>query len=310
MLKRAAFRRIILASLALVILLIIYFFPDKESYINESLSYVEKIEMPIFLIDKMNYVARTTIVKKNEIKTDVIKEIIDALTIEGTKSSYIPNGFSAIIPKNTKLLSMDLKEGLLKLNFSKEFLDVSKEFENKLIEALIFSLTEMGEVEKIMIFIEDKQLTKLPHSNKELPNTLDKTYGINKIYNIETLKDTSKTTIYYLSKNNDFYYYVPVTEVSNEHIERVEIIIKNLKTTPIYHTNLISYLTASANLLSYQLLENSISLSFNNKILANIEEKDILEEVKYSISLSLRDTYGINTVIFNVDNEKIDTAHV
>ncbi|MEG0976966.1 MAG: GerMN domain-containing protein [Bacilli bacterium] len=310
MLKRAAFRRIILASLALVILLIIYFFPDKESYINESLSYVEKIEMPIFLIDKMNYVARTTIVKKNEIKTDVIKEIIDALTIEGTKSSYIPNGFSAIIPKNTKLLSMDLKEGLLKLNFSKEFLDVSKEFENKLIEALIFSLTEMGEVEKIMIFIEDKQLTKLPHSNKELPNTLDKTYGINKIYNIETLKDTSKTTIYYLSKNNDFYYYVPVTEVSNEHIERVEIIIKNLKTTPIYHTNLISYLTASANLLSYQLLENSISLSFNNKILANIEEKDILEEVKYSISLSLRDTYGINTVIFNVENEKIDTAHV
>ncbi|MEG1892387.1 MAG: GerMN domain-containing protein [Bacilli bacterium] len=310
MLKRAAFRRIILASLALVILLIIYFFPDKESYINESLSYVEKIEMPIFLIDKMNYVARTTIVKKNEIKTDVIKEIIDALTIEGTKSSYIPNGFSAIIPKNTKLLSMDLKEGLLKLNFSKEFLDVSKEFENKLIEALIFSLTEMGEVEKIMIFIEDKQLTKLPHSNKELPNTLDKTYGINKIYNIETLKDTSKTTVYYLSKNNDFYYYVPVTEVSNEHIERVEIIIKNLKTTPIYHTNLISYLTASANLLSYQLLENSISLSFNNKILANIEEKDILEEVKYSISLSLRDTYGINTVIFNVDNEKIDTAHV
>ncbi|MEG1288498.1 MAG: GerMN domain-containing protein [Bacilli bacterium] len=310
MLKRAAFRRIILASLALVILLIIYFFPDKESYINESLSYVEKIEMPIFLIDKMNYVARTTIVKKNEIKTDVIKEIIDALTIEGSKSSYIPNGFSAIIPKNTKLLSMDLKEGLLKLNFSKEFLDVSKEFENKLIEALIFSLTEMGEVEKIMIFIEDKQLTKLPHSNKELPNTLDKTYGINKIYNIETLKDTSKTTVYYLSKNNDVFYYVPVTEVSNEHIERVEIIIKNLKTTPIYHTNLISYLTASANLLSYQLLENSISLSFNNKILANIEEKDILEEVKYSISLSLRDTYGINTVIFNVDNEKIDTAHV
>ncbi|MEG0794420.1 MAG: GerMN domain-containing protein [Bacilli bacterium] len=310
MLKRAAFRRIILASLALVILLIIYFFPDKESYINESLSYVEKIEMPIFLIDKMNYVARTTIVKKNEIKTDVIKEIIDALTIEGSKSSYIPNGFSAIIPKNTKLLSMDLKEGLLKLNFSKEFLDVSKEYENKLIEALIFSLTEMGEVEKIMIFIEDKQLTKLPHSNKELPNTLDKTYGINKIYNIETLKETSKTTVYYLSKNNDVFYYVPVTEVSNEHIERVEIIIKNLKTTPIYHTNLISYLTASANLLSYQLLENSISLSFNNKILANIEEKDILEEVKYSISLSLRDTYGINTVIFNVENEKIDTAHV
>jgi len=39
-----------------------------------------------------------------------------------------------------------------------------------------------------------------------------------------------------------------------------------------------------------------------------MKEEQILEEVKYSIALSLRDTYGINEVIFNIpdsENSKI-----
>ena len=177
-----------------------------------------------------------------------------------------------------------------------------------MLEALIYSLTELKEIKKIKILVENILFTKLPNSNKKLPEYLDKTYGINKIYNLNSLKETSKTTIYYLSKINDYYYYVPVTKVSNEKLERVEIIIKELKSTPIYHTNLISYLKASANMTNYELLENAISLSFNNYLIANMKEEQILEEVKYSIALSLRDTYGINEVIFNIpdsENSKI-----
>ena len=107
-------------------------------------------------------------------------------------------------------------------------------------------------IKKISIYVEGNKLLKLPKSNKKLPDYLDKSYGINKIYNLDSLKESSKTTIYYLSKNKDYYYYVPVTKVSNEKNERVEIIIKELKSTPIYHTNLISYLAASANMTSYE----------------------------------------------------------
>jgi len=93
---------------------------------------------------------------------------------------------------------------------------------------------------------------------------------------------------------------------NNEKTEKVEIIIKELKSTPIYQTNLISYLAASANITNYELLENAIKLSFNNYLIANIKEEEALEEVKYSIALSLRDTYGVNEVIFNIpDSENI-----
>lgn len=308
MIKKSSIRRICVATLALFILLIIYFFPSSDVTIKEHLSYIKKDEMPIFLVDNSNYVARTSIVKSSETINEQIKEIIETLTINSKKSTYIRDGFKPIIPENTKIIDLKLDNEILTINFSKEFLTVNETNEEPMLEALIYSLTELKEIKKIKILVENIPFTKLPNSNKKLSEYLDKTYGINKIYNLNSLKETSKTTIYYLSKINDYYYYVPVTKVSNEKLERVEIIIKELKSTPIYHTNLISYLTASANMTNYELLENAISLSFNNYLIANMKEEQILEEVKYSIALSLRDTYGINEVIFNIpdsENSKI-----
>ena len=304
MIKKSSIRRICVATLALFILLIIYFFPSSDVTIKEHLSYIKKDEMPIFLVDNSNYVARTSIVKSSETINEQIKEIIETLTINSKKSTYIRDGFKPIIPENTKIIDLKLDNEILTINFSKEFLTVNETNEELMLEALIYSLTELKEIKKIKILVENIPFTKLPNSNKKLPEYLDKTSGINKIYNLNSLKETSKTTIYYLSKINDYYYYVPVTKVSNEKLERVEIIIKELKSTPIYHTNLISYLKASANMTNYELLENAISLSFNNYLIANMKEEQILEEVKYSIALSLRDTYGINEVIFNIPNSE------
>ncbi len=308
MIKKSSIRRICVATLTLFILLIIYFFPSNDTVIKEHLSYITKDEMPIFLVDNSDYVARTSIVKNSSETIEQIKEIIEALTKNTKKSSYIRDGFKPIIPEGTKILDLKLEENILTINFSKELLNVVHCDEQKMIEAIIYSLTEIKDIKKIKILVEGKPLTNLPNSNKKLPEYLDKSYGINKIYNIDSIKETTKTTIYYLSKNKDYYYYVPVTKISNEKTERVEIIIKELKSTPIYHTNLISYLAASANMTNYELLESTISLSFNNYLIANMKEEDILEEVKYSIALSIRDTYGINEVIFNIpdtENTKI-----
>ncbi len=298
MLRRSSIRRIMLATLALFLLLIIYFFPTSPN-INESLSYIEKEEIPIFLVDNMEYIARTSIIKTSDNADDLIKEVIESLTIGSNKSNYIREGFKAIIPENTKVLDIKLEDSILTINFSKEILNVSVDNEEKMLEAIIYSLSEIKDIKKIKILVEGNPLTNLPNSNKKLPELLDKNYGINKIYNLDSIKDTSKTTIYYLSKYNDYYYYVPVTKISNENIEKAQIIINELKTTPIYHTNLISYLAASTNLTNYEILEESISLSFDNHLLAGIDDEDMLEEVKYAISLSIRDSYGIDEVIFN-----------
>ena len=298
MLKRASLRRIMVATLALFILLIIYFFPTTTP-IEESLSYIEKEEIPIFLVDSLEYIARTSIVKNSESTEELILEVIDSLTIGSEKSNYIRDGFKGIIPENTKVLDTSLEDNILTINFSKEFLNVSLESEEKMLEALVYSLLEIPDVKKISILVEGEKLKNLPNSKKKLPEFLDRSFGINKIYNLDSIKDTSKTTIYYLSKYNNYYYYVPVTKITNDTTEKAEIIIKELKSTPIYHTNLISYLAASTNITNYEILENSISLSFDNHLLANLNDEDMLEEVKYSIALSMRDSYGVDEVLFN-----------
>lgn len=298
MLKRASLRRIMVATLALFILLIIYFFPTTTP-IEESLSYIEKEEIPIFLVDSLEYIARTSIVKNSESTEELILEVIASLTIGSEKSNYIRDGFKGIIPENTKVLDTSLEDNILTINFSKEFLNVSLESEEKMLEALVYSLLEIPDVKKISILVEGEKLKNLPNSKKKLPEFLDRSFGINKIYNLDSIKDTSKTTIYYLSKYNDYYYYVPVTKITNDTTEKAEIIIKELKSTPIYHTNLISYLAASTNITNYEILENSISLSFDNHLLANLNDEDMLEEVKYSIALSMRDSYGVDEVLFN-----------
>lgn len=309
MIKKSSIRRICVATLALFILLIIYFFPTKDFKTTKNLHYIKENEMPIYLKDKNNYVARTTIIKKSNNTIDQVKEIIKDLTKNSSNSSYIQDGFTPLIPENTKIIDLNLDEETLTINFSKELLNVDKENEEDMIEAITYSILEIKEITNIKINVEGKPLEYLPNSNIKLPNTFDKTYGINKICNIDSYKNTTKTTIYYLSKYNDSYYYVPITKIENTNKEKVEIIIKELKSTPIYHTNLISYLASSTNLTNYEILENNIKLSFNNNLIANINNNEMIETVKYSIALSIRDTYGYNDISFKIlDNPEINLS--
>ena len=300
MLKNCAIKRIILSSLALIIILLICIFPSSENLsIPEEIIYIDDITTPIYAMDQNHFIARTSVIKSDS--NDEVKYIINALTKNSLTSNYLPSGFSGTIPQNTKLIDYSLNNNLLKLNFSQEFLSVSKEHEEKLIESLIYSLCEIKNVSKIMIFIEGNLLTELPHSKKTLPQVLDKSYGINKSYNINDIKNTSKTTIYYISKNDDNLYYIPITKIANEDTHPVEVIVNELKKTPIYETNLISYLNASYELRDYEVLEDSITLSFNNDLIANLLDKNITEKVRYTLSLSLRDTYNIENIIINLD---------
>ncbi len=306
MLMNSALKRILISTLTLFIFLFVYLFPIKDTSVDEDeILYTDAIKNPIYLLDENNYVSRINILSDGKDIDKNIKYIIASLT-EGTEeSNYIPNGFKAIIPSGTKLNNFTLSDdGLLKLDFSKDLLDVSVENEIKMIEAIIFSLCEFSEIKNIMIFIDGVKLIKLEKNNIILPNTFDKSFGINKMYDITSIKNVDQTIIYYLSKQEDYTYYIPISKYENSSYEKIEIIINNLQTLPYNHSNLISYLKNSVSLASYQILEESIILSFDNEIIADLSSENILEEVKYSIFLSLRDTYDVKSVIFESQNEK------
>lgn len=308
MIKKSATKRIIIASIALLILLITYMFPatNGSNNINQSLSYIEPNKTTIYLVDNSNMVARVkTITKENKDTIKKAREIINALIINSQSSKYNPSGFKSIIPEGTKILSISLSENILKINFNEKFLNIDKNNEEKMLEALIYSLTEISDIKGIMIFVNNNILEELPNSKTKLPDVLDRKYGINKIYEIDDVKNTSATTIYYLSEFENTKYYTPVTFINNDSEDKIEVIIEKLKSSPINQTNLMSYLASNAELLDYEINENTVSLTFNNYIFEEFSNKDILEEVKYTIGLSIKDNYAVDEVVFNANNEKI-----
>jgi hypothetical protein len=58
-------------------------------------------------------------------------------------------------------------------------------------------------------------------------------------------------------------------------------------------------------LLDYELTENKIKLNFNQPLLDTFYNDSLLEEVKYAISNSIKDTYNVKNVIITVNNKEI-----
>ena len=309
MLKDITIKRLAVATILLFICFLFVMFPKNEDKITlkgESIEYTnENPTHEIFMVNKDNYVARTSVLlDEGEIEKKV-RNILEYLIIGGKKESSIPNGFRSIIPSGTEIKSIKLTDGLLKINFSKEILDISEDLEEKMLEAIVYSLTSIDGVKGILIYVEDELLTVLPKNKINLPSILDRNIGINKEYDLNDTKNITKTTIYYVSKNNDNYYYVPVTKVNNSKNDKIKVIIDELSSGPIYEDNLMSFMNLNTKLEKYELKNDSMYLTFNNYILDNLEDKKILEEVIYSISLSVKDNYNVKDVIFLVNEEEI-----
>lgn len=75
------------------------FFPTAPTF-KESLTYIEKEEMPIFLVDSLEYVARTSIVKESEGTDELILEIIESLTINSEKLIILEMVLRSITRRN------------------------------------------------------------------------------------------------------------------------------------------------------------------------------------------------------------------
>ena len=304
MLKKKVFKKIIFSLSCILLLGILYLFPDKNETIKPNISHNNDNNI-IYLKDNNNYIARVSTILKTNTKEEQIKEIINILTIDS--NTYIRDGFKKIIPKNTKLIGLDVNDNLVKLNFSKELLNIDKKNEVGMIEAIVYSITSIDNIKYVSIYVEGEILNKLPNSNIKLNTILDRSIGINKEFNINNIYDTTKTTIYYLSKYDDYYYYVPVTKITNDDISKIEIIIKELSSSKLINTNLMSYLNNNTELLSYNETDKTLLLNFNENIFDSINSNNILEEVSYSINLSIKDNYDVEEVLYYVNDKIVNT---
>lgn len=305
MLRKQIIKKITISTAILFSVFLMCIMPNKSenNTIKQQLTYIEEDlnKENIYLLDSNNYLSRTSVIIDN---TDIelkAKELLNILIKDSNVENKIPSGFRGIIPSNTEILSLEYKDSLIKVNFNKYLLDVKKEYEEKIVESIVYTLTSIDEVKKVIIYVEGEILSKLPQTKINLPSTLDRSYGINKEYDLKTYKDVNKVTIYYLNSYNSNYYYVPVTKYLNDSRDKMEIIIDELSNS----NELLSFLNVNVKLLENKIEDNKLYLTFNEYIFDNEDERLILEEVKNSISLTAMENYDVDEVVFKYDNKEI-----
>ncbi len=312
MVKRICQKRIILSSAVLFALLLLCLIPKQQlsklENIPSKIEYVDQMKekSTIYLLDSNDMVARTKVVVDVDADIEIkARKLLNILIQNGEGESKVPNGFRAVIPSDTKVLSIHYENNLIKVDFSKDILEMKKENEEKVIEAIVYTLTSIEDVKQVIIYVEGDILTKLPHTGINLPSTLDRSYGINKEYDLQSYKDVNQVTVYYIGKYNDETYYVPVTKYLNDDREKIKIIVDELASSNLYTTNLMSYLNSNTKLLATEQEVDSLFLTFNSYIFNDLNERNILEEVIYTISLSVGDNYDVREVVFNVEDQEI-----
>lgn len=303
MLKRRALRKIIITTFSLLTVFAICIIPNslnsKDNFLDTKidLEYVNNLGTnEIYLLGPNKYLVKTNVLLETDNMNTKIRSILDYLTIQ--KSDKLPTGLSGIIPMNTKVNNVEIKESIVTIDFSKELLEVKEELEERLIEAITYSIINIDGVEAITIKVDGNLLTELPKTKKKLPELLNRNFGINKVFDIDNLNGIQKVTLYYLDKISNQNYYVPVTKYLNDDREKINIIIDNLSSNYIYEFSLVSLLNQNTELINYEIEDEIMTLNFNNSIFTHDK---ILEEVTYTIKESVCSTYPVKSVILEVE---------
>ena len=291
MLLKKALRKIVITTFVIFVILTIYMIPSLNKKDDKTYNYIDTKDISVYLLNNYDQLTRVDFKVTNSKIENVVDSIIKKLTI--SNDATIPRKFIQIIPSSVKLNSVKVDENIAYLYFSKEFLDIANKDIETIVESICYSIFELNEIKGVSIFVEDTNISEL--FDKDIPSLITKKYGINKRVELNSFNDVSKVTIFYIDKEDDLDYYVPITKYVNDDREKIKIIIDELSSNYVYESNLISLLNRNTKLLDYEIKKDSIILDFNNSIF--LEQKDVLEEVIYSIFAN----YDINEIDFKVD---------
>ena len=288
MLKRKALRKIFITTLSMLIILTIYTIPttQKPNVLRTNLEIEDITNLStdkIYLLNKDNYLVKTDVFIDTNKLENKIRKIIEYLTINNNK---IPSNLNGYIPKNTKLLSLNIESNSLLLNFSKKFTNSSNE--EIMITGIVYSLLELSDIKEVSFQVENNFYKDYTNLNRDI--------GINNniMYNSRT--NINKVVTYYLDKEDN--YYVPITNYLNDKREKIEIIIDSLKETK---KDLISYINENTKLLDYKEDNNLLILNFSKELKNKNNQSE--EKILNTISYSVFDNYDVNMVLFQIEGE-------
>ena len=281
MIKKYILKKITVTTFCLILLLLFYLIPTHENIKIESLSNkrIEK-ENYVYLLDKDNYVSKVVTYFDSDNIEDEIKNRINIL-INGCSEL---NNFYPLIPKYVRLNKVKVDKNIVYLDFNEDFNNIDKSIETQIIESIVYTITEINGIDSIYITVNNKE-----YNSNIYKYPLNRNIGINKEYNLNSFNSINKTIIYFIKENDSNEYLVPITRVINSEEDKIEVIIKELKSSIYAQNNLNSYYNDNLKLIDYIIKDKKMTLIFN-------DSNNINDKVSYILSNSIFDNYDVNEI--------------
>jgi germination protein M len=281
---------------------------DEESKANETTeeetSATETVMTELYLINEEGLVvAQTLPLPKTE---GVAAQALEYLVDDGPVMNILPNGFRPVLPAGTEM-SVDVKDGVAIVDFSKEFLNYHPDDEKRILQAITWTLTQFDSIDKIELRVNGQPLSEMPVNGTPISEEgLSRKDGINlDISGIVDITNSNPITVYYLAQNGDQFYYVPVTKrVESGKGHLVEAVVKELVNGPPLTTNLVTMFLPDVKLVEQpRIQDGTVTLNFNEALFGGFGEQIVSEQLLHSLVLSLTEIEGIESVVVTVNGQ-------
>ncbi len=208
-------------------------------------------------------------------------------------------GLFSAIPAGTRVLGLTIRDGLAKVDLSKEAIDcASAEEEELMIKSVVYTLTEFNTVDRVQFMVEG-----------EVPESL--TYGTRtgspiSRENINTRGNVggSSVTVFFHRVNEKGYeYFVPVTLGTGTAGSSMDVAIKCLLEGPPEGSGLQSAISVDVKINGMGTKNGIAYLNFEDGIFDYEGSDAVGERIVKAIALTLKEYPAVTGVVFLVDGQ-------
>lgn len=242
--------------------------------------------------------------KEEGIAKAVISSMIDNAENRGALKAL---GLYPVLPENTEIMGINIKEGIAVIDFNNKLLDYKTELEERNIFAsIVYSLTEFKSIKGIRILINGFEKKKLKFS-ANISGTLERNKILINSEKLNVESRTMKLDLYLFKYLNDKYeYLIPVSKeyVGIEEHMLPKQIVRSLSQKP-QKENIFTQLPENVELIDCNIEDKLVTLDFNKKIKnygGTAREDGLLKQILYA----MKQINGVEKVRILIEGKKDD----
>jgi germination protein M len=265
----------------------------------------------VYLLDRNGYLAPMSLRSDTAQSSpqSSAEKAIAWMTVNEQLTDQLPPGFTAILPEGTKVSSVTEKKGTISVDFAAPFPGIIASQERKVLEALVWTLTEIPGIDKVRLSVEGKPLQSLTSSGLPIDPVLTRGFGIN----LETgqgvqINRSMAVTLYFSAQSADGAgYFVPVTRLINRQADPAKAALEQLIVGPQKSKTLKPVLTSDMTIEKLSQMADTVNVSLQDA--GWMPKSPVPSEMMEALVLTLTEATGVPQVrvVMNGDDSLVDS---